>query len=164
MHGEEAEKLLDVPITTLFPGNKPVRPDIENPVAGDPEAIRRGMRHFITFNCVGCHAPNGGGGMGPALSNSVFLYGGEPANILLSIHQGRPNGMPVWAPMMSHEMLWDLVAYIESISKEPSTTWGKTISAETMKIEQVPAEYVETTTPWKETEPFGNGQKPKRGR
>ena len=45
--------------------------DIKNP-ENDAQAVERGMKYFTAFNCVGCHAANGGGGMGPALSNSNF--------------------------------------------------------------------------------------------
>ena len=74
----------------------PSRRRIANPLAQDPQAATRGMQDFIQFNCVGCHAPNAGGGMGPALSEGRFIYGSSPANLFLSIYQGRPNGMPTW--------------------------------------------------------------------
>lgn len=74
---------MQVPVTHLFPGAQPSSPTIKNPVQGDPKALERGMTYYVNLNCVGCHAPNGGGGMGPALSNSVFIYGSQPENIYL---------------------------------------------------------------------------------
>jgi cytochrome c oxidase cbb3-type subunit 3 len=120
------------------------------------------MQAFVSMNCIGCHAPNGGGGMGPALSERQFIYGREPANIYLSIQQGRPNGMPAWRQMLPANTTWDLVAYIRSISDAPDTGWGQTISRSTPSptIQQVPAEVLTTTTPWAHTEPFGDGRKP----
>jgi cytochrome c oxidase cbb3-type subunit 3 len=120
------------------------------------------MLAFVSLNCVGCHAPNGGGGMGPALSERTFIYGREPANIYLSIQQGRPNGMPAWAKMLPANVTWDLVAYIRSISSAPETQWGQTTSRspQSPTIQQVPAELLTTTTPWAHTEPFGDGRKP----
>ncbi len=88
--------LIDVPVTKILPGNVDLTPKIKNPVADDAGAAQRGMKYFANFNCIGCHADNGGGGMGPALSNRAFIYGGEPQNIYLTIAQGRPNGMPAW--------------------------------------------------------------------
>jgi cytochrome c oxidase cbb3-type subunit 3 len=157
---EASEKYLRAPVTTLLPGNPPPPPPIINPVKGDPQALQRGMSYFNTFNCVGCHAANGGGGMGPALSNRFFIYGGEPVNIYLSIYHGRPNGMPAWGAMLSDEIIWDLVTYIESISQSPSKGWGQTISRDALKIEQTPAEFVETANPWGFTQRFNFGQKP----
>ncbi|RTL88505.1 MAG: di-heme cytochrome c [Hyphomicrobiales bacterium] len=159
-----AREVLEAPVSRLLPGNTGPSPAMKNPVGGDPEAIQRGMGYFNMFNCSGCHAPNAGGGMGPSLSNSFFIYGGEPQNIYLSIYQGRPNGMPSWGAMLPENVIWDLVAYIHSISRDPAPTWGKTVSREALKIEQVPAEFSKTATPWSETERFSFGQKPNETR
>ncbi len=159
--GVPAGELVHVPVVTgLFPGVIPVAPNIKSPVKDRPEAVQRGMDYYNRFNCVGCHAPNGAGGMGPSLSNSVFKFGGEPENIYLSILQGRPNGMPAWGGMLPDHIIWDIVAYIQSISKEPSGEWGTTTSAGGYTIEQVPAEYLKTVNPWKYTTPFSYGQAP----
>lgn len=153
---------MQVPVSNLFPGAVPTRPAIKNPRQGDPRAAERGMRYFINFNCVGCHAANGGGGMGPALSNNVFTYGSAPENIYLSIYQGRPNGMPAWGASLPDNVIWDLVTYIGQLSNEPAPEWGRTFSREPLspKLEQVPVEYVQTTQPWAHTQGFKSGQKP----
>jgi cytochrome c oxidase cbb3-type subunit 3 len=154
--------LLQVPVSPLSPGGVPFPAPVKNPEAGDPAAIDRGMQAFQSMNCIGCHAPNGGGGMGPALSERQFIYGREPANIYLSIYQGRPNGMPAWGQMLPDRTVWDLVTYITSISDAPETEWGQTISRSpsSPSIQQVPAELVTSAKPWTHTEPFGNGRKP----
>ncbi|WP_128929363.1 c-type cytochrome [Bradyrhizobium guangxiense] len=153
---------MQVPVTTLFPGAQPDPPQIKNPVQGDPTAEQRGMTYYVNFNCVGCHAPNGGGGMGPALSNNLFTYGSQPENIYLSIYQGRPNGMPAWGGVLPDSVIWDLVTYISKISNEPSRQWGRTFSANPLspEVEQVPSEQVSTTDPWSATKSFNFGQKP----
>jgi cytochrome c oxidase cbb3-type subunit 3 len=102
--------------------------------------------------------------MGPALSNRYFQYGDSPAQIFLTITQGRPNGMPAWGRTLPDSVVWDLVAYIKQISQEPQPEWGTTISAKSPEIEQVPAEYQQTATPWSFTEPFSYGQKPQAGK
>lgn len=157
---DSAEALLHTPVSKLSPGGSSQAPQLQNPVAGDPGAAQRGMKYFESFNCVGCHAPNGGGGMGPALSNRVFIYGSKPAEIYLSILQGRPNGMPAWGNKLSPDVIWDLVTYIEGISKAPDNEWGTTISPNSPSYEQVPAEFGSTTEPWSRLEPFSVGQKP----
>jgi cytochrome c oxidase cbb3-type subunit III len=158
--GGAASELLQVPVVTLYPGGVSPAPQMESPVADDPGAAQRGMRYFVQMNCVGCHAPNGAGGMGPSLSNAQFIYGSAPENIYLSILQGRPQGMPAWGGMLPDEVIWDLVAYIQSISKEPDAPWGKTISPGGFTIEQVPAEFTTTAEPWRYTTPFSYGQAP----
>jgi cytochrome c oxidase cbb3-type subunit 3 len=153
---------MQVPISDLSPGAEPSRPMIKNPSQGDPHASERGMKYFISFNCVGCHADNGGGGMGPALSNNIFIYGGQPENIYLSIFQGRPNGMPAWGAVLPDSVIWDLVTYIGKLSNEPSPEWGRTFSKSPLspKLEQVPVEQVTTSDPWSSTKSFSMGQKP----
>lgn len=157
-------QLLEAPVSALLPGGAAPRPQVANPVEDDPEAIQRGMGYFNMFNCSGCHAPNAGGGMGPSLSNRFFIYGGAPQNIYLSIYQGRPNGMPSWGAMLSESIIWDLVAYVRSISSDPARGWGQTFSQEAFGLEQVPAEFAKTATPWRETERFSFGQKPNEKR
>jgi cytochrome c oxidase cbb3-type subunit III len=155
-----ATRLLEVPVTGIVPGNIDVKPDIKNPVADDSDAVNRGMKYFANFNCSGCHAANGAGGMGPALSNHSFKFGSDPANIYLTITQGRPTGMPAWGTLLPSSVIWDLVAYIGSISNAPHPQWGTTTSLDAFTIEQVPAEFQSTATPWQYTEPFSFGQKP----
>jgi len=157
-------KVLETPVSKLFPGNTTPSPAFSSPVESDPGASQRGMGYFNMFNRSGCHAPNGGGGMGPSLSNRFFVYGDAPQNIYLSIYQGRPNGMPSWSAMLSESIIWDLVAYVRSISRAPTSGWGQTISRDTLHIEQIPGEFAQTATPWSQTERFGFGQKPNETR
>jgi cytochrome c oxidase cbb3-type subunit 3 len=153
-------QFMQVPTNTIVPGAVPVRPQVIVPALDDPAAPQRGMMAFNAFNCVGCHMGNGGGGMGPALSAGNFIYGNEPENIYLTIVQGRPKGMPAWGSVLPNQTIWDLVAYIRNLSKAPGKEWGQTVSATSPAIEQVPAEISQTPTPWQQTQPFKNGQKP----
>src|SRR5690349_19591134 len=60
--GGMAAQWMKVPEVNITPGGVNTRPNIENPLANDPSSVERGMKYFTQFNCVGCHAPNGGGG------------------------------------------------------------------------------------------------------
>jgi cytochrome c oxidase cbb3-type subunit 3 len=153
-------QLLQVPVNTFVPGAAPLPAMITAPALSDPAAPQRGMTAFAAFNCIGCHMGNGGGGMGPSLSDGKFIYGGDPPNLYLTIVQGRPNGMPAWGSVLPSDTIWDLVAYIRNLSKAPHPQWGETVSAKLPEIEQVPAEHAQTPNPWQQTEPFKNGQKP----
>lgn len=155
-----AQDMQHVPVVNLHIGGVEKIPSIKNPVADDPQARQRGMEYFIQFNCVGCHMPNGGGGMGPSLSDVKFIYGSSPADIYLTIAHGRPAGMPSWGARLPDSVIWDLVAYVRGISKTPAAPWGRTVSVADMKIQQVPAEFMKTADPWHYTEPFSFGQKP----
>jgi cytochrome c oxidase cbb3-type subunit 3 len=158
-----AGALLRVPVTGIYPGGAPtgLNPAMQNPLANDPDAAQRGMRDFDVFNCSGCHAANAGGGMGPSLSNDLWIYRSSPANIYLTIVQGRSAGMPAFGAMLPDRTVWELVAYIQSISEKPGPTFGTTTSVDIPQTEQVPAGQLQTATPWDTTEPMPpNGEKP----
>jgi len=78
-------------------------------------ALSEGKRLFGWYNCSGCHA-NGGGDKGPALMDGVWIYGSEPANIYATIVEGRPNGMPSFGGHIPDNEVWELVAYVRSLS------------------------------------------------
>src|SRR5215475_3558185 len=58
-----AGALLRVPVSGIYPGGAPtgLDPNMQNPLANDPDAAQRGMKDFDAFNCSGCHAANAGG-------------------------------------------------------------------------------------------------------
>jgi cytochrome c oxidase cbb3-type subunit 3 len=77
--------------------------------------ISEGKRWFRWFNCNGCHA-NGGGGSGPALMDEKWIYGGSIEHIAATIRQGRPNGMPSFDGKIPEQQIWQLAAYVRSMS------------------------------------------------
>jgi cytochrome c oxidase cbb3-type subunit 3 len=79
-------------------------------------AVSQGKRLYRWYNCSACHAPGGGGDWGPALSDDKWIYGSAPNNIFLSIVQGRPNGMPSFGGHIPEDQVWQLVAYVRSLS------------------------------------------------
>ncbi len=78
-------------------------------------AVSEGKRLYSAYNCVGCHQ-QGGGGIGPALMDSVWIYGSRPEQIYADIVQGRPNGMPSFAGKIPEYQVWELAAYVRSLS------------------------------------------------
>jgi cytochrome c oxidase cbb3-type subunit 3 len=77
--------------------------------------ISEGKRFFDLYNCSGCHA-HGGGGMGPALMDERWIYGSDAAHIFDTIVEGRPNGMPAFGGRITDAQVWQLVAYVQSMS------------------------------------------------
>ena len=102
---------------TILPGNAP--PPIADPRAaqyeGNATAISQGQMLYGQMNCAGCHS-HGGGGMGPALMDSEWRYGGRSDQIVASIAEGRPNGMPAWRGKLTAQQMWQLAAYIRTLS------------------------------------------------
>ncbi|MFL6582437.1 MAG: c-type cytochrome [Burkholderiales bacterium] len=78
-------------------------------------AIAQGKQLFNWFNCTGCHS-HGGGGIGPPLMDDKWIYGHEPGEIFSTIVEGRPNGMPSFRGRLDDSQVWQLVAYVRSMS------------------------------------------------
>jgi cytochrome c oxidase cbb3-type subunit 3 len=78
-------------------------------------SMAQGEQLYLAYNCVGCHA-HGGGGMGPALMDDKWIYGSEPQQIYGSIIYGRPNGMPSFHNKIPDSQVWQIVAYVRSMS------------------------------------------------
>ena len=45
-----------------------------------------------------------------------WIYGSEPENIFETIVEGRPNGMPSFRGKIPTDQVWQLVAYVRSMS------------------------------------------------
>ena len=77
--------------------------------------VAEGKRLFSWFNCKGCHF-NGGGGIGPPLMDDEWIYGAEMENIVQTIKEGRPNGMPAFRGRIPDDQVWQIAAYVQSMS------------------------------------------------
>ena len=110
----KASELLPGDRPALRPGSKPT-PDRSH-LDENAYAVNQGKRLFRWYNCSGCHGGGGGGGMGATLSDAGWRYGHEPADIYATIVEGRPNGMPAFGGRIADEQVWQLVAYVRSLS------------------------------------------------
>ena len=81
--------------------------------------LSEGKRLFSWFNCNGCHG-EGGGGSGPPLMDDRWIYGGSIENIVKTIREGRPNGMPSFRGKVPDQQIWELAAYVRSMSGQAS--------------------------------------------
>jgi cytochrome c oxidase cbb3-type subunit 3 len=105
---------------TLQPGQS-LQGDVKLPrTAGSPYeenafAVNQGKRLYRWYNCNGCHGM-GGGGIGPALMDAKWKYGSEPGDIFATITQGRPGGMPSFGGHIPDDQVWQIVAYVRSMS------------------------------------------------
>ena len=104
-----------VRLSPLQPGPAVTHTALDNRYEENAFAVSQGQRLYIWFNCVGCHA-NGGGGMGPPLMDDQWIYGSAPAQVYKTIMEGRPNGMPSWAGRIPDSQVWQIVAYVRSLS------------------------------------------------
>ena len=102
-------------LSNLQPGEPKSGTKTNNPYEENAYAVSQGKKLFKQYNCNGCHG-NGGGDAGPPLMDDKWIYGHEPANIYATIVQGRPNGMPSFGSHIPEDQVWQLVAYIRSMS------------------------------------------------
>jgi cytochrome c oxidase cbb3-type subunit III len=108
-------------LTSLYAGPPPATGSGLSPFQQNAWGMSEGKRLFTFYNCSGCHG-NGGGGMGPPLMDDRWIYGSEPINIFTSIVEGRPNGMPSWRNKIPDAQVWQLVAYVQSMSGQAPQT------------------------------------------
>jgi cytochrome c oxidase cbb3-type subunit 3 len=104
-----------VSLSELRPGESQPPAPVKNEYEENAYAMNEGKRLYEWFNCVGCHA-HGGGGMGPALMDDKWLYGSQPEQVFSTIVQGRPNGMPSFRGKIPDYQVWQLAAYVRSMS------------------------------------------------
>jgi cytochrome c oxidase cbb3-type subunit 3 len=107
-----------ITLTDLYAGSpNPPPPDLARRQEYERNAyhLSEGKRLYSAFNCVGCHA-HGGGGMGPPLMDADWRYGSDLEQIHATIVQGRPNGMPSFRGKIPDQQVWQIAAYVRSMS------------------------------------------------
>jgi cytochrome c oxidase cbb3-type subunit 3 len=88
--------------------------------ADDTQALAEGKEVFQTI-CVACHQADGSGLVGPSLVDPYWKYGDSDEAQFVSVHDGRPLGMPPWGAQLGSDKIWKVLAYIETLprSDEP---------------------------------------------
>jgi mono/diheme cytochrome c family protein len=104
-----------------------------NPYTGRTDAIVTGRQLFTGMNCSGCHSGYAGGGMGPNLRDSLWIYGSSDADLYATIAEGRPNGMPAWGDRLPTQQIWQIIAYLRTLGSDaepvkPPTPTRTTVS------------------------------------
>jgi cytochrome c oxidase cbb3-type subunit III len=81
----------------------------------DEAMITKGKELF-SINCAPCHKADGGGGIGPNLTDEYWLHGGDVKGIYSTIKKGVPEkGMVAWENVLTPEQLRDVSFFIVSI-------------------------------------------------
>jgi len=110
-----AEPGQGISMSELHPAGLSAPAPVSNKYAESAYDLSEGKRLFDWYNCSGCHF-HGGGGIGPPLMDADWIYGDQPENIFASIVEGRPNGMPSFRGKVPQFQVWQLVAYVRSMS------------------------------------------------
>jgi cytochrome c oxidase cbb3-type subunit 3 len=81
----------------------------------DPSSRALGAATFSTM-CGSCHLPDGGGLIGPNLTDVYWLHGDQPLDIIKTINEGvAAKGMPAWGKILKPEQLEAVAAYVVSL-------------------------------------------------
>ncbi len=71
---------------------------------------------LYTKTCVACHSPNGGGGVGPNLTDNYAIHGATIQDIFKTIKYGYPDkGMQAWQSNFSPVEMQQLASYVKSL-------------------------------------------------
>lgn len=82
---------------------------VEAPELGAGQAI-------FEEKCAVCHAVDGGGGVGPNLTDQYWLHGGDLSSIFSTIKYGVPSkGMIAWESQLSPQKMQQVASYIYSM-------------------------------------------------
>jgi len=115
-HQAEVQKMQEAiaPLYARFDGMPPEK------LAGDAQAMAIGERLFMN-NCAQCHGSDARGSKGfPNLTNTEWLWGGEPAAIKTTITEGRVGMMPPMAAAVGGaDDVTNLAHYVMSLSGSP---------------------------------------------
>ena len=81
----------------------------------DRQALALGKTVYAT-NCAVCHRADGGGNIGPNLTDDYWLHGGGVEAIHKTIAEGvLDKGMPNWGKILSAEQVNAVTAYVASL-------------------------------------------------
>ncbi len=113
---------IGVRLTPLGPGTPQQQVEVKSPYQENAWGMGEGKRLYAAYNCAPCHAVNGGGAIGPPLMDDMWIYGAKADQIYATISQGRPDGMPSFGGHISTQQIWQLVAYVQSMSGQVPIT------------------------------------------
>ena len=89
--------------------------DENNVTLSDASGIAAGKELFIQ-SCVACHAADGGGGIGPNLTDNYWIHGSSMNDIYKTIKVGYPEkGMQSWQSMFSPIQMKNIASFVHSL-------------------------------------------------
>ncbi|HMN50109.1 MAG TPA: cbb3-type cytochrome c oxidase N-terminal domain-containing protein [Ignavibacteriaceae bacterium] len=81
----------------------------------DPASLDAGKQIFTT-NCIACHAADGGGLVGPNLTDDYWIHGGGIKNIFKTIKYGvTAKGMIAWQSQLNPKQMQEVASYVISL-------------------------------------------------
>jgi len=108
----------------------------------DASDLKAGKTIFET-NCVACHMADGGGGIGPNLTDKNWILGGDVKHVFKTISEGGRSGkgMIAWKAQLKPAQIAQVASYVLSLQgttpANPKEPQGDIWEAETAETAQV---------------------------
>jgi cytochrome c oxidase cbb3-type subunit 3 len=81
----------------------------------DPEVLARGKKTFLTL-CAPCHRADGGGLVGPNLTDEYWIHGDKFSDNVKTIWNGVPEkGMITWKNTLKPKEVYEVASYIYTL-------------------------------------------------
>lgn len=103
----------------------------------DPALLALGKETYLS-TCSPCHVADGGGLIGPNLTDEYWISGGSPMQVMHIVNNGvLDKGMPAWGPVLKPNQVAGVVAYVMSLQ---GTTPAEPKAPQGMKADGTMAE------------------------
>jgi cytochrome c oxidase cbb3-type subunit III len=112
--GLEAEYAEDMAAFRAAHPNTPAGGNTEQLLAVTrlPKEVAEGKTLFAG-KCAACHASDGGGTIGPNLTDNAWIHGGSIDSIYATVSTGvLAKGMPAWGKLLKEDEIAEVVAYV----------------------------------------------------
>lgn len=116
----------------------------------DASDINAGKNIFVT-NCVACHKADGGGGIGPNLTDDNWILGGGIKNVFKTISEGGRDGkgMIAWKTNLKPSEMAQVASYVLSLHgttpADPKAPEGEIWTDPNAPIEEAKIEIIDST-------------------
>jgi len=85
-------------------------------LVGNQAVVADGKQVFTQY-CAACHRPDGGGQIGPNLTDDSWIHGGSIADVRNTINAGvLPKGMPEWRQVLKQGQVDAVAVYVKSLA------------------------------------------------
>lgn len=110
--GQSASEAYAMELERVASQSGTVSAELLEGLAASAPAVAEGKAAFVA-NCVACHREDGGGGIGPNLTDDYWLHGGDTASIYAVVNEGvAAKGMPAWGPALGPKVVQRVTAYV----------------------------------------------------
>lgn len=84
-------------------------------MVADKDVLHEGEETYQAY-CASCHRMDGGGLIGPNLTDDAWLHGGKITDVYVTVSNGvLEKGMPAWSKLLKPTQLEQVVAYVASL-------------------------------------------------